>query len=147
MRHQIYQVVRTSFNACGSPQRHDDLQFGAGPARARVGVPRGARAVHQEGKGDGGVGAVVPRRDGIVEWEHINRPPSGFPVPVWGSFDEWVADFDDLDISELTRATAEAVVSRNENVTRSLDQQVESEMGKKERALGALRQHRSEHGC
>jgi hypothetical protein len=50
-------------------------------------------------------------------------------------------------IAELTRATADAVGSRNENLTRELDRQVEAEIGAKERALGALRQHREEHGC
>jgi hypothetical protein len=50
-------------------------------------------------------------------------------------------------IAELSRATAEAVATRNENLTRDLDRQVESELGEKERALGALRQHRRDHGC
>ena len=52
-----------------------------------------------------------------------------------------------LRIAELSRATAEAVGNRNENLTRGLDKQVEAEVGKKERALGALRQHREEHRC
>lgn len=50
-------------------------------------------------------------------------------------------------IAELSRATADAVANRNENLTRELDKQVEAEVGKKERALGRLRQHREEHGC
>jgi hypothetical protein len=50
-------------------------------------------------------------------------------------------------IADLSRATAEAVRNRNENLTRELDKQVENELGAKERALGALRQHRHEHGC
>jgi hypothetical protein len=50
-------------------------------------------------------------------------------------------------ISELSRATADAVESRNENLTRELDRAVEEEIGNKERALGALRQHRKDHGC
>lgn len=50
-------------------------------------------------------------------------------------------------IAELSRATADAVVNRNENLTQVLDTQVETELGKKERALGALRQHRRDHGC
>jgi hypothetical protein len=50
-------------------------------------------------------------------------------------------------ISELSRATVEAVAARNENLTRELDKQVEAELGEKERALGALRQHRLDHGC
>lgn len=50
-------------------------------------------------------------------------------------------------ISELSRATAEAVKNRNENLTRKLDEEVEREIGAKERALGALREHCAEHGC
>jgi len=52
-----------------------------------------------------------------------------------------------LRIAELSRATAEAVAHRNENLVRELDKQVELAMGEKERALGALRQHRDDHGC
>jgi hypothetical protein len=43
-----------------------------------------------------------------------------------------------LRIAELSRATADAVANRNENLTRQLDIQVEKEIGEKERALGAL---------
>jgi hypothetical protein len=50
-------------------------------------------------------------------------------------------------IADLSRATIEAVGSRNEKLTRELDRQVEAEIGAKERAMGALRQHREEHGC
>jgi hypothetical protein len=50
-------------------------------------------------------------------------------------------------IAELSRAAADAVASRNENLLRELDSLVEHELGAKERALGALRQHREEHGC
>jgi hypothetical protein len=50
-------------------------------------------------------------------------------------------------IAELSRDTADAVANRNENLTHELDKAVEREIGKKERALGALRQHREEHGC
>jgi hypothetical protein len=52
-----------------------------------------------------------------------------------------------LRIAELSRATADAVANRNENMTRELDREVEEEIGRKERALGALRQHRHDHGC
>jgi hypothetical protein len=52
-----------------------------------------------------------------------------------------------LRISELSRAMADAVANRNENLTRELDKEAEREIGEKERALGALRQHRKEHGC
>lgn len=50
-------------------------------------------------------------------------------------------------ISELSRAAAEAVVNRHENLARELDQELEKELGAKERALGALYEHRNEHGC
>ena len=50
-------------------------------------------------------------------------------------------------ISELTRATAEALRNGNENFAAELDKQVDIEFGKKERAMGALHQHRKEHGC
>jgi hypothetical protein len=52
-----------------------------------------------------------------------------------------------LRIAELSRAMADAVANRNENLTRELDKQVEKDIGAKERALGALRQHRADHGC
>jgi hypothetical protein len=50
-------------------------------------------------------------------------------------------------ISELTRAVAEALKIGNENFAAELDKQVDVELGKKERAMGALHQHRKEHGC
>jgi len=50
-------------------------------------------------------------------------------------------------IAELSRATAEAIANEAENLVRELDKQVEREIGAKERCLGALRQHRHDHGC
>ncbi len=52
-----------------------------------------------------------------------------------------------MKIAELSKATALAVQNRNENLTRELDRQTEQELGAKERALGASRQHRADHGC
>jgi hypothetical protein len=52
-----------------------------------------------------------------------------------------------ISIAELSHAAAEAVAARNDNLVREIDDQVEHELGAKERALGALRQHREEHGC
>ena len=52
-----------------------------------------------------------------------------------------------IQISELTRAIAEALANGNENFAAELDKQVDAELGKKERAMGALHQHRAEHGC
>ncbi len=50
-------------------------------------------------------------------------------------------------IAALSRAMAKAMSNRNENLTRELDKEIENEIGAKQRALGALRQHREEHGC
>ena len=50
-------------------------------------------------------------------------------------------------ISELTRAIAEALANKNENLAAELDKQVDLELGLKERGMGALHQHRKEHGC
>ena len=50
-------------------------------------------------------------------------------------------------ISELTRAVAEALASKHENLAAELDRQVDIEFGLKERGMGALHQHRKEHGC
>jgi hypothetical protein len=52
-----------------------------------------------------------------------------------------------LRIAELSRATSEALENRNLNFARQLDQEVETELGAKERAFGALQQHRKDHGC
>ena len=51
------------------------------------------------------------------------------------------------EISRLTRATSQALTNGNENFAAALDMQLELEFGKKERAMGALHQHRKEHGC
>ncbi len=50
-------------------------------------------------------------------------------------------------ISELTRATSDAVADGNEHLAQELDRACEGEIGAKERAFGALKQHRAEHGC
>jgi hypothetical protein len=52
-----------------------------------------------------------------------------------------------MQISKLSRAVSEALASGNENFAAELDKQVDLEFGKKERAMGALQQHRKEHGC
>jgi hypothetical protein len=60
-----------------------------------------------------------------------------------------MADVQDhlMQISQLTRAVAEALANGDENFAAELDKQVDLEFGKKERAMGALHQHRKEHGC
>jgi hypothetical protein len=50
-------------------------------------------------------------------------------------------------ISQLTRAIAEALANHNENLAAELDKQVDLEFGLKERGMGALHEHRNEHGC
>jgi hypothetical protein len=52
-----------------------------------------------------------------------------------------------MQISKLTRAVSEALTNGHENFAAELDKQVELEFGRKERAMGALHQHRKEHGC
>jgi hypothetical protein len=52
-----------------------------------------------------------------------------------------------LNISELALRIAEAIANRNENTAAELDKQVDLELGFKERAMGALQEHRKEHGC
>lgn len=50
-------------------------------------------------------------------------------------------------LSQLAQAAKAALGNGNEKLAFELDAQVESELGAKERAMGALRQHRIEHGC
>ena len=52
-----------------------------------------------------------------------------------------------MQISKLSRAVAEALANRSENLAAELDKQLDLEYGEKERAMGALYQHRKEHGC
>jgi hypothetical protein len=52
-----------------------------------------------------------------------------------------------LRLSELSRAQAEALIHGSENLVMEIDQQIETTLGEKERALGALKEHRREHGC
>jgi hypothetical protein len=50
-------------------------------------------------------------------------------------------------ISQLTREIAEALSKGSESYAAELDREVDMELGKKERAMGALHQHRKDHGC
>ena len=50
-------------------------------------------------------------------------------------------------LSELARKEADAIESRDENEILAIDKDIETTLGNKERALGALHQHRAEHGC
>ena len=50
-------------------------------------------------------------------------------------------------LAELAKLEADAIASRNESLILALDQDIENTLGLKERALGALHEHRKEHGC
>ena len=50
-------------------------------------------------------------------------------------------------LAELAKQESEAIASRNESLILALDQDIENTLGLKERALGALHEHRSVHGC
>ena len=52
-----------------------------------------------------------------------------------------------LRISELTRNISQALTDGNESLAASLDKEVDLELGRKERGMGALYEHRKEHGC
>lgn len=50
-------------------------------------------------------------------------------------------------LAELAKQEAEAIATRNEALILALDQDIENTLGLKERALGALHEHRNIHGC
>jgi hypothetical protein len=50
-------------------------------------------------------------------------------------------------IAELAHAEREALQDRHTNLWVKLDKEIELEIGEKERSIGALNQHRKEHGC
>jgi hypothetical protein len=50
-------------------------------------------------------------------------------------------------LAELVHFTSMALEHRQENTLMELDRQIELEFGAKERAMGALEEHRREHGC
>ena len=50
-------------------------------------------------------------------------------------------------LAELAKQESEAIASRNESLILALDQDIENTLGLKERSLGALHEHRKEHGC
>ncbi len=49
-------------------------------------------------------------------------------------------------LAQLARAEEELISDRSE-AWLAIDKEIEMEIGEKERAMGALRQHRREHGC
>jgi hypothetical protein len=50
-------------------------------------------------------------------------------------------------LADLARAQEQALNNRSENTWLAIDKEIETTIGEKERALGALRQHQEEHGC
>jgi hypothetical protein len=50
-------------------------------------------------------------------------------------------------IAELARAETNAIKNQESNLWKELDQQIELEIGEKERSIGSLNEHRSQHGC
>ena len=75
--------------------------------------------------------------------EHI-----GYDVPC-DRRDELVADVQRhlMELADLARQEAD-VLGRNQNeLLMPIDKQIEETLGEKERALGALKQHRNDHGC
>ncbi len=50
-------------------------------------------------------------------------------------------------LSELMIREREAIATESENTMLAIDKAIEHKVGEKERIMGALRQHRSEHGC
>ena len=51
------------------------------------------------------------------------------------------------ELVELTKTQHEAFTSRDDAVFMRLDKTLELTIGRKERSIGALRQHQQEHGC
>ncbi|HSS99582.1 MAG TPA: hypothetical protein VLK33_21250 [Terriglobales bacterium] len=50
-------------------------------------------------------------------------------------------------LSQLTKTQAEVFPTRNQNEFMRLDKQLELLVGRKERAVGAMRQHAKDHQC
>jgi len=50
-------------------------------------------------------------------------------------------------IAELSRDTAEALAAGEMGRAMEFDKEIELELGEKERDMGALHEHKKEHGC
>jgi len=50
-------------------------------------------------------------------------------------------------LGELAHAEADALTGGHQDLWKEIDQEIENVMGEKERAIGALNEHRAEHGC
>ena len=50
-------------------------------------------------------------------------------------------------LTELMRFASVALANHQENTSMEIDRQIEAEIGEKERAMGALNEHRHDHGC
>jgi len=52
-----------------------------------------------------------------------------------------------MKLADLARRQAEALRAGSDNLVMAIDHEIENTLGAKERALGALREHRQQHGC
>lgn len=52
-----------------------------------------------------------------------------------------------MEMSRLAREEVDVVASGDRSKILDIDKRIENALGEKERALGALYQHRQEHGC
>ena len=50
-------------------------------------------------------------------------------------------------LTELMGFASVALEHGQQNTSMEIDRQIENELGAKERAMGALNEHRSQHGC
>jgi hypothetical protein len=50
-------------------------------------------------------------------------------------------------LADLMQREREAVTSGSDEEMMAIDKDIEHKLGEKERQMGALRQHRKEHGC
>jgi hypothetical protein len=50
-------------------------------------------------------------------------------------------------LAQLAHSESDALRKRHHNLWKEIDQQIEMEIGEKERCIGALNEHRAEHGC
>jgi len=76
-------------------------------------------------------------------------PFVGFGMPRCETRDELAADVQRVltDLVQLAHREIEAVKIGAQNTIAAIDKLIENTFGRKERAMGALVQHRREHGC
>lgn len=52
-----------------------------------------------------------------------------------------------MEMAALSKEEADVVPMGDRDAIDELDKRIEAKIGEKERSLGALKQHRGEHGC